>query len=92
MPAGKAHEFHKHPDCEEILYILEGQAEQWVEQERRILGPGDVAHIPKGAVHATYNNSDQPLTFLAILGPATDQAPASIDVYDEEPWCSLRQG
>lgn len=90
MPAGKSHEFHRHPDCEEIIYVLEGQAEQWVETERRTLGPGDVAHIPKGVVHATYNRSERPLAFLAILSPATGQGPESIDVYSEEPWSSLR--
>lgn len=25
MPAGRAHEFHKHPGCEEIIYIVEGR-------------------------------------------------------------------
>jgi quercetin dioxygenase-like cupin family protein len=92
MPAGKAHEFHKHPDCEEILYVLEGHAEQWVESERRTLGPGEVAHIPKGVVHATYNRSEEPLVFLAMLSPATRQGPECIDVYEEEPWRSLRGG
>jgi quercetin dioxygenase-like cupin family protein len=90
MPPGKAHRFHKHPQCEEILYILEGRAEQWVEQERQILGPGDVAHIPKGAIHATYNPFGHQLVFLAALSPATGQGPECVDVYHEEPWCSLR--
>lgn len=90
MPAGEAHRFHKHPDCEEILYILEGQAEQWVDTERQVLGPGDVAHVPKGVVHATYNPSDKTLVFLAILSPAPTAGPECVDVYEEEPWCSLR--
>ena len=50
------------------------------------------AHVPKGVVHATYNTSSQPLMFLAVLSPATGQGPASIDVFDEEPWRSLRDG
>ncbi|MHC4399269.1 MAG: cupin domain-containing protein [Planctomycetota bacterium] len=91
MPPGKAHEFHLHPECEEILYILEGEAEQWVDRERKTLGPGEAAHVPKGVVHATYNRADRPLVFLAMLSPATRQAPECVDVYDEEPWCSLRR-
>jgi len=90
MPAGKAHAFHTHPGCEEIIYILEGRAEQWVERQRQILGPGEVAHIPAGAVHATYNTSDRPLVFLAILSPA-EPAPGCVDVSGDEPWRSLRR-
>ena len=91
MPAGKAHEFHKHPGCEEIIYIVEGEAEQWVETEYRVLGPGEVAHIPEGAVHATYNRSDRPLVFLAMLSPAKPP-PGCVDVSSEEPWNSLPPG
>ena len=87
--SGKAHAFHTHPGCEEIIYIVEGQAEQWVETERRILGPGEVAHIPAGAVHATYNASDRPLVFLAILSPA-NPAPGCVDVSGDAPWRTLR--
>ena len=90
MPPGKGHEFHKHPDCEEIIYVLEGQADQWVEEERQTLGPGGVAHIPKGVVHATYNRTHEPLVFLAILSPATGSGPECVDVFEEEPWSSLR--
>ena len=91
MPAGKAHAFHTHPGCEEIIYIVEGRAEQWVQTQRQILGPGDVAHIPAGAVHATYNASDRPLVFLAILSPAKP-APGCVDVSGEAPWRTLREG
>lgn len=89
MPPGKAHAFHTHPGCEEIIYIVEGRAEQWVQTQRQVLGPGEVAHIPAGAVHATYNDSDCPLVFLAILSPAKP-APGCVDVSDQEPWKSLR--
>ncbi len=90
MPAGKSHAFHTHPGCEEIIYIVEGQAEQWVETRRQILGPGEVAHIPAGAVHATYNVSDRPLVFLAILSPA-NPAPGCVDVSGDAPWRTLRR-
>lgn len=90
MPAGKAHAFHRHPALEEIIYVLEGKAEQWVEREKRILGPGESAHIPVNVVHGTYNPFEQPLVFLAILSPATFDGPALLDVSREEPWLSMR--
>ena len=90
MPPGRAHQFHRHPHMEEALYYLQGRGEQWVGREQRILGPGDVAHVPMNEVHGTYNVFDEPLVFLAVLGPAKFEGPALIDVSKEEPWCSLK--
>jgi quercetin dioxygenase-like cupin family protein len=90
MPPGKAHAFHRHPGFEEVLYILEGRAEQWVGRSKRILGPGATAFVPTNEVHGTYNIFAEPLTFLAILSPASFDGPALIDVSQDEPWKSIR--
>lgn len=90
MPAGEAHQFHYHPFLEELIYVVRGQAEQWVGRESRLLGPGEMAHIPTGTVHATYNSSPEPLEFLAILAPAAAGGPAVIDVFREQPWRELK--
>ena len=92
-----SHPFHVHPHREEIIYVVYGRAEQWVGQEYRILGPGEVAHIPAGTVHATYNPHAEPLVFLAMLSPAKlpadlEAAPDPCDVSAQEPWASLRNG
>ena len=89
MPGGKAHAFHRHPCLEEALYFVSGRAEQWVGRERRVLGPGEVAHVPRNEVHGTYNVFREPVVFLAILSPAVFEGPALIDVSREEPWRSL---
>ena len=90
MPPGQAHKFHRHPSMEEIIYVVQGSAEQWVDRESRLLGPGDAAHIPTNVVHGTYNAGPDPLVFLAILSPAVFTGPALIDVSTEEPWAHLR--
>jgi quercetin dioxygenase-like cupin family protein len=90
MPPGQGHAFHRHPEMEEIIYVVEGEAEQWVEREKRRLRAGEAAHIPTGLVHGTYNVSGAPLRFLAILSPAEIAGPALVDVSTEEPWRSLR--
>ncbi|HEX4750818.1 MAG TPA: cupin domain-containing protein, partial [Bryobacteraceae bacterium] len=51
-PAG-AHNFHKHPNQEEVIYVIEGEIEQWVDHEKRILRPGDSAFIGADVVHAS---------------------------------------
>lgn len=91
MPPGEAHKFHRHPEMEEIIYILSGSAEQWVDREKRVLTAGQIAHIPKNVVHGTYNSGDVPLEFLAILSPAKVEGPLLVDVSDREPWRSLRR-
>jgi quercetin dioxygenase-like cupin family protein len=90
MAPGKCHPFHRHPALEEIIYVVSGRAEQWVDREMKLLGPGDSAHVPVNVVHGTYNAGAEPLTFLAILSPAKFDGPAMIDVSEEEPWKSLR--
>jgi quercetin dioxygenase-like cupin family protein len=90
MPPGTGHAFHRHPAMEEIIYVISGTAEQWVDTERRELGPGDIAHIPKDVVHGTYNAGDDTLIFLAILSPAIFEGPALVDVSGEAPWSTLR--
>ena len=89
MPAGKAHRFHRHPCMEELIYVLEGRARQFVGRESRVLGPGELAHVPLDEVHGTYNVFDRPLVFLAVLSPAKYDGPALIDVSGEEPWRAL---
>ena len=78
------------PELEEIIYVIEGEVEQWVEREKRILKPGEVAHIPRGIVHASFNSSDHDAVILAILSPAAAKGPFLVDVSGEEPWQSLR--
>ena len=90
MAPGKGHAFHRHPALEEIIYVVSGRAEQWVDRASRLLGPGDAAHIPADVVHGTYNAGDTNLVFLAILSPAIFEGPALVDVSGEQPWASLR--
>lgn len=91
MPPGKAHQFHRHPTREEILYIEQGEAEQWVGQEKRLLKPGECAQIPMNTVHGIYNDSKAMLRFLAIISAPVGEGPFLIDCYKDEPWCGLRK-
>ena len=90
MRPGTGHRFHYHPAREEIIYIVKGVAEQWVDRDKRTLKAGECAFIPKGVVHAIYNSSKRPMTFLAILSPARARGRFLVDCYDEEPWVNMR--
>jgi len=92
MEPGRSHPFHTHPTREEIIYIISGRAEQWCGQDHRILNPGEMVLIPKGEVHGTFNPFPEKLVFLAILAPANAADPPIVDVSNEEPWRSIRNG
>jgi quercetin dioxygenase-like cupin family protein len=87
---GSGHPFHKHPEMDEIIYVLSGEMEQWIEEEKRILRPGDAVYIPKGVVHGCYNESGALCEFLAVLTPSKIEGPFTVDVAHEEPWKSLK--
>lgn len=88
---GLGHNFHVHPNQEEVICVLEGEIEQWVDRENRTLAAGDSAFIGPGVVHASFNTTDQRARALAILGPSIGaDGYELVDVSAEEPWASLR--
>ena len=90
MEARRCHPFHTHPTREELIYIISGRAEQWVGQKHQILGPGEMAFIPKGEVHGTYNPFNERLVFLAILSPSNAAEPGIVDVSTQAPYNTWR--
>ena len=88
---GGGHPFHKHPDQEEVIWVREGRVEQWLEDSKQELGPGEAVYIPKGVVHASYTIGDEPAKLSVILSPTAGEGGyEEIDVFEEEPWPSLR--
>jgi quercetin dioxygenase-like cupin family protein len=88
---GQGHDFHKHPDQDEVIIVVEGEIEQWLERESRRLRPGDAVVIPAAAVHASFNVGDGVARITVILGPCAGPVGYEIvDVSAEEPWRSLR--
>jgi quercetin dioxygenase-like cupin family protein len=85
------HAFHRHPDQEEMIIVRSGRIEQWLEQERSELGPGDSVYIDADLVHASYTLGDEPAQLLVFLGPSAGEIGYEVvDVFEEEPWRSLR--
>ena len=88
----RGHNFHKHPKQEELIYVIEGEIEQWVDREKRTLRPGDSAFIGADVVHASFNVSDRNAKLLAILGPCIgSEGYELVDVANQEPWAALRK-
>ena len=91
LEPGKGHDFHKHPGQEEVIYVIKGEVEQWVDQEKSMLTAGESAFIPADMVHASFNIGSKPATLLAILSPCMgDQGYELVEVFEDEPWNGLR--
>lgn len=90
LAPGQSHGFHKHPDQEEVIVVIAGKVEQWIGQERRLLGFGDAAFVPPGTVHASFNAGQGDAKLLAIFGPCVGDGFSTVEVGNEAPWKDLR--
>jgi quercetin dioxygenase-like cupin family protein len=91
LEPGQGHDFHTHPDQEEMIIVTSGQIEQWIERESQVLEPGDSVYIDKGVVHASFNTGSDTAYLQIVLGPAVGEGGYElVDVSADEPWASLR--
>jgi quercetin dioxygenase-like cupin family protein len=91
LEPGFGHDFHKHPDQEEMIVVTSGRIEQWIETERRELAPGDSVYIDRDVVHASFTLGEETARLEVVLGPAVgENGYELVDMSAEEPWRSLR--
>jgi quercetin dioxygenase-like cupin family protein len=57
IDAGHKNYRHSHPNCEEVLFLLQGSLDHRVGDEKIHLEPGDTLVIPTGIVHEATNTS-----------------------------------
>jgi quercetin dioxygenase-like cupin family protein len=90
LAPGQGHSFHKHPEQEEVVCVIEGEIEQWIEREKRTLKAGDAMFIAPGTVHATFNVSKEDARLIVFFGPCKGDGFESVDMSGEAPWQGLR--
>ena len=75
LPAGKGHARHNHPGSEEIIFVISGNGEQMVEDEKgnpvtRKVSAGCTIYVPESRFHSTLNTSDAPMQLFVVYSPA----------------------
>ena len=70
-PQGKLSRPHFHPNEEQFIYIIEGRQYMILGQDERIIGPGDLVHIPRNTVHGGIIIDEKTVMF-AVKSPAGD--------------------
>jgi quercetin dioxygenase-like cupin family protein len=68
FPSGKMHELHRHPNCEEVIYVLEGSGLHLGEGEPVRLEQGDAAYIGRGEWHGFHNDTGQVTSLIGVYG------------------------
>lgn len=81
FPANTWHEIHRHPNAEEVLYVLEGSGLHLSEGEPVRHDAGEAVYIPAGEWHGFANDTDSPTTVLAVFGGVGSYADAGYEVH-----------
>jgi quercetin dioxygenase-like cupin family protein len=82
LPPGKVHLLHRHPNAEQIMYVLEGACLALSESGTMRLSEGDAVFIAQGEWHGVRNESERPVVTLVIYAGAGTLEEAG---YEEHP-------
>ena len=82
IPSGKVHLLHRHPNAEQILYVLEGSCLALSEGEPVRISEGAAVFMAQGEWHGVRNDTDQPAVTLVIYAGAGTLEEAG---YEEHP-------
>ncbi len=66
---GEGSKPHYHPNDEQFVFILEGRRHSILGDEERIVGPGDILHIPPNTRHGA-TTIDEKCVSLVVKSPA----------------------
>ncbi|MDR1827685.1 MAG: cupin domain-containing protein [Methylobacteriaceae bacterium] len=71
LEPGKGHARHNHPDCAEVLYVLEGSGEQGIYDDDDKLTTtrvtkGDLIYLKPSQFHSTINTGKDKMVILAV--------------------------
>jgi len=68
--AGKSNVQHIHPNCEEVVYVLDGQVEHTLGAQSTVLQAGDLIVVPRGVPHRLLNRGlDDVRAYIVFSSP-----------------------
>jgi mannose-6-phosphate isomerase-like protein (cupin superfamily) len=71
-PGGRRPPAHRHVNCSEAFFVLDGQISFTLDGQDLTGGPGDFLLVPRGAAHTFSNASPEPARLLVLHAPAMD--------------------
>lgn len=80
--SGNENKLHTQPDHDEIVIVIDGEAEFRVGDEVRLVGPGDFVFIPRNTIHGRVRTLTESMSALSIYAPYFDRSKDNI-IWDE---------
>ncbi|HWF83033.1 MAG TPA: cupin domain-containing protein [Streptosporangiaceae bacterium] len=71
-PGGRTPPAHRHTNCSEAFFVLDGEITFVLGSERLTGGPGDFLLVPRGQAHTFGNQSEREARLLVLHAPAAD--------------------
>jgi mannose-6-phosphate isomerase-like protein (cupin superfamily) len=85
VPPGRTTTGHRHPESEEIYFIVSGSGVLTVGDEASRVKPGDAVLIPPGTHHAAANDGAGPLVLLCCCAPPYSHDDTILAGEEDEP-------
>jgi mannose-6-phosphate isomerase-like protein (cupin superfamily) len=70
---------HRHVNCSEAFFVLDGTLTFWLDTAELSGGAGDFLLVPRGAAHTFGNQGTEPGRLLVLHAPAMDAYFAELD-------------
>jgi quercetin dioxygenase-like cupin family protein len=92
FPPGSKHDIHRHPNAEEVEYLISGTGVAYVDDDAVELGPGEAVFVPKNAYHGFENTSDGEAVMAWLYGGAASLEEAGFVTRSEDELAAARRG
>lgn len=76
--SGDGSKLHTQPDHDEIVIVIDGEAEFKVGDEVHRVGPGDFVFIPRNTLHGRVRTITESMSALSIYSPFFDRKKENI--------------
>jgi quercetin dioxygenase-like cupin family protein len=76
--SGDGSKLHTQPDHDEIVIVIDGEAEFRVGDEVHRVGPGDFVFIPRNTLHGRVRTITESMSALSIYSPFFDRTKDNI--------------
>jgi quercetin dioxygenase-like cupin family protein len=82
FPPRRAHQLHRHPNCEEVTYVLNGTGVHLYEGGEITQAEGEAVFIGQGEWHGFRNDTDETVVIVGVYGGVGNIEEAG---YEEHP-------
>lgn len=74
IKVGESNPRHRHPNCAELIYIMEGECDHSLGDDVSIhLQAGDLLRVPRDVWHNARNTGDRPVKMIVVYSDSVRQ-------------------